>query len=169
MSESIGLQRGTVALTEYNGDWPKLFESEKRELSKIFHGDIEHVGSTSVPGIIAKPIIDILIAVEDIESILDQIEQMKLIGYEPKGEDGVVGREFFVKGPESNRQFYVHVANKGEEYAKEMILFRNRLRDDQEIRTKYQDLKRSLVSSLPDDRGKYTKGKEQFIKEVLSQ
>jgi len=108
----IGLKRGTVKLSSHHKQWAKLFETEKENLLSAlnqFKANIEHVGSTAIPGVPAKPIIDMLLFIPDninVQKIHDILEKQ---GYENRGEQGVPGRQIFVKGPEENRTHYLHV------------------------------------------------------------
>lgn len=87
-----------VKVTEYNKDWLLMYEKEAVKLRKIFRSEITeiyHIGSTSVDGLIAKPVIDIMPVVRDVNRIDDYNTEMIDIGYEPKGENGLPGRRFF--------------------------------------------------------------------------
>ena len=102
----IGLHRGTVKLVAHNPKWAECFSEEKELLAKILGEkilDLRHIGSTSVPGILAKPILDILAAVKALADVEAFTQDLNKIGYEDKGDGGVFGRRFFVKGGEAKR------------------------------------------------------------------
>lgn len=111
---SIGLKRGTVVLNEYSANWPIEYEQEKNALLNVA-GDciarIEHIGSTSVPGLIAKPIIDIGIEVHSRADLNRLVSLLPTDSYEYFGEREVKGDYFFAKGPASARTHYIHVSD----------------------------------------------------------
>lgn len=99
----------------YNENWKQMFRDEAKKLRSIFGNeiiDIHHIGSTSVPELKAKPIIDILSVVRDIHIIDNNNDEMKKVGYEPKGENGIPGRRYFQKGGD-NRTHHVHIYQLG--------------------------------------------------------
>jgi len=97
----IGLQRGSVKLVPYSSEWQSLFADEERVLSAsigTYVMDIQHVGSTAIPGIEAKPIIDMPVAVRRLEDVEKRIKPLERLGYEHRAEKGHPGRFFFAKG-----------------------------------------------------------------------
>ncbi|MDQ3778462.1 MAG: GrpB family protein, partial [Actinomycetota bacterium] len=95
----------SVELRDYDPRWAALFEEERERLAPVFDGRavaIEHVGSTSVPGLCAKPIVDVLVGVRELELSDEQITAMKSLGYEYMGEHGLPGRLFFRKEPRTH-------------------------------------------------------------------
>jgi len=172
----IGLKRGTVKLVPHNSKWAELFEEEKYLLKKTF-GDtilaIEHIGSTAIPGIPAKPIIDINIGVKSLEVARDMKEKFEKLGYEHrpfvpgKTKDDLKWQELYVKGPEEKRTHYVHVTVFGGSYWKNDLLFRDFLRKNSERAKQYAKLKEQLAEKYADNRAIYTENKEQFINETL--
>lgn len=172
----IGLKRGTVKLVPHNSKWEELFEKEKQLFKKTF-GDtilaIEHIGSTAIPGISAKPIIDINIGVESLDVAQSMKEKFEKLGYEHrpfvpgKTKDDLKWQELYVKGPEEKRTHYVHVTILGNNYWKNDLLFRDFLRKNSERAKQYAELKEQLAEKYADNRETYTKNKEQFISETL--
>lgn len=128
--------------------------------------DIQHVGSTSVPGQAAKPIIDIAIAVTSLDRLDELIAPLAQLGYGYKPDAGVPGRKFFAKGPESNQTYHLHISQSGTVFRR-LIQFRDKLIADAEIAEQYAILKRGLASRYSSDRASYTKGKNEFIAKVL--
>ncbi len=164
---NIGLTRGTVQLVPYEENWKAYFDEEakliKQKLGESV--DVQHVGSTAIPGILAKPIIDIAIPYSSYETAKTWIKLLEELGYEYKGDKGVIGRLFFTKGPETKRTVYLHVVDSDE--FNRLISFRDRLIKDKELAKQYSDLKQRLAGEHADDRSMYTHGKEQFIQSVF--
>lgn len=172
----IGLKRGTVKLFPYNPIWIQLFEEERRLLEDTFGGtivSIEHVGSTSIPGIPAKPIIDINIGVESLDAVRDMKGGFEQIGYEYRpfvpGQtfEDLRDQELYVKGPETCRTHYIHVAVYGSDFWNRTLLFRDYLRQNHGRAQEYSELKTRLALEFADDRKNYSQGKEDFIRETL--
>jgi GrpB-like predicted nucleotidyltransferase (UPF0157 family) len=154
-----------VELHEHDPAWAGLFADERRLLAGIFDGRavaIEHIGSTSVPGLSAKPIVDVLVGLRELELGDEQIAAMKELGYEYLGEYGVPGRLFFRKRP---RTHHVHVVAHGGDHWVRQLTFRDALRNDPEERKRYEDVKRRLAAE-GHSRDAYTELKTPFIREV---
>ena len=172
----IGLKRGTVKLLHHNPIWAQLFEEERILLEDTF-GDmilsIEHVGSTSIPGILAKPIIDINIGVESLDVARDMKGRFERIGYEYRpfmpGQtfEDLRAQELYVKGPESCRTHHIHVAVYGSDFWYRTLLFRDYLRQNCDRAKEYAELKTRLALEFADDRKSYSQGKSNFIRETL--
>lgn len=170
MSDNIGLARGTVKLVSYDPSWQARFEAEAKLLQQklgISADHIQHVGSTAIPGILAKPIIDIATPVDSLTVVDEWVEPLAELGYWNKGPQAdMPKRRFFTKGPEDKRTVYLHVVT-NEEY-KRLIAFRDALRANLELAKVYSDLKAKLAASLADDRAQYTRQKNDFIQEILA-
>lgn len=155
----------SVELVEYDPGWAELFERERVALGRIFDGDavaIEHIGSTSVPGLCAKPIVDVLIGLRALELTDDQIVGMERLGYHYLGEHGLPGRLFFRKDPQTH---HVHVVEHAGEHWDRQITFRDALRSDPDERRRYDEFKRRLAAQ-GHPREAYTELKTPFIREV---
>ncbi len=166
----MGLNRLNVELKEHNEKWKKEFEEEKKVLKEIFKDDaleIEHVGSTAIPGLKAKPIIDMAIAVKDLDVALKHVEELEKHGYNFRGNAGIEGRYFFAKGPEDNRTHYLHVEPINSSNWETHIMFKRYLLENPEVIKEYEKVKAELAEKYPNDRKSYTAGKDEFIKEVL--
>ena len=166
----IGLRRGTVKLDSYNPKWKVSFEKEKRHIHKSL-GDlivgVEHVGSTAIPGALAKPVIDIAVVVKSIKFPYKLIKLLGTLGYEYKKDDDVPGRLFFIKGSEKRRTHYIHVVKlQGREW-KKLILFRNYLLAHNKAIHEYNELKNKLAKQYTLDRKSYTSWKDKFIKAII--
>lgn len=160
-----------VVVEEYVEDWKRKFEDEVILLQKIFGLEIQiihHIGSTSVDGLSAKPIIDMLPVVRDITKIDAFNDAMIANGYEPKGENGLPGRRYFQKGGD-NRTHHVHMYEMGNPEIERHLAFRNFLRKHPVIAKKYGDFKKLLAKQFPYDMTAYINGKEELAKEIEQQ
>lgn len=165
---TIGLPSNVVRVVEYSPEWPRLFAEEAARLWAAIGAhvlDIQHVGSTSVPGLAAKPILDIAVAVAGYEGAFVCVPLLEAIGYEHRGEHGIPRRHYFVKGDPP--AYHVHM-NEIESVAwREHIAFRDALCADPELVREYAELKRALAAKFPDDREAYLDGKTGFVRSVL--
>jgi GrpB-like predicted nucleotidyltransferase (UPF0157 family) len=154
-----------VELVEHDPSWARLFESERSVLAPVFDGQvlgIEHIGSTSVPDLCAKPIVDVLIGLRELTLTPEQIDAMERLGYQYLGEHGLPGRLFFRKEP---RTHHVHVVLYGGEHWERQLTFRDALRSDADERRRYDEFKRRLAAE-GHPRETYTELKTPFIREV---
>jgi len=164
----LGLERGIVRLVEYDPGWPGLYEQEAAAIRSALADEaacIEHYGSTAVPGLCAKPIIDILIGIENLDAVPSHVPAMEALDYEYKGEDGIPGRHLFAK--HEVRTHYAHMVVLDGDFWNRNLLFRNFLREHGEWRDKYAALKRQLAEQFPDNRKGYTEAKTDFIEIVV--
>lgn len=164
----IGLESGIVRLSPYREEWARLFAEEKRRLEKAvgqYVLDIQHVGSTSIPGLPAKQIIDIGVAVRNFEEAAVCIMPIEELGYEYVGENGIPRRHYFRKG--DPRTHHLHMNEIGGPDWQNQILFRNYLRRHPEAREEYANLKMRLAQQYPTDRDAYLAGKDPFITRIL--
>jgi GrpB-like predicted nucleotidyltransferase (UPF0157 family) len=127
------------------------------------------VGSTSVPGLPAKPIIDILVVMDDIGPVDSLNPALIALGYEPQGEYGIPGRRFFTKGGDVNRSHHVHVFQQGHPEVSAMLDFRDYLRSHPRQAAEYGRLKEELALICEDDITAYNAGKDAFVKELIRQ
>ena len=167
---TLGLGRTDVCLSEYSLEWEKAFLRERLLLTRALGGKaaaIEHIGSTSVPGLKAKPILDIAVGLWTMEDAASLIWRLEGLGYVYRPKSGAQGRMFFAKGPENCRPHYLHCEAYNSVHWRGQLLFRDRLIQSPELRQAYQDLKELLAAQYPNDRQQYTQGKEAFIQNVL--
>ncbi|MYL32657.1 GrpB family protein [Pontibacillus yanchengensis] len=157
-----------VEIVPYKSEWKKEFIKEKNLLSPIFstlHSRIHHIGSTSVPGLAAKPIIDILIEVFDINEV-DQLSYgMAVLGYEAKGEHGIPKRRFFFKNENGRRTHHIHVFERDTEDVIRHLCFRNYLVAHPEKSQEYMELKERLAEAYPENIDAYMDGKHDWVQE----
>ncbi|MBU0597286.1 GrpB family protein [Patescibacteria group bacterium] len=166
----IGLKRGTVKLKLNHKEWEKLFEFEKKYLISKFKDYpiiVEHVGATSIYGVSAKPIIDMMIGMSPNLSIKYVYNKLIELGYEDRGRGGVSGQRLFVKGPEEKRTHYLHITRNNSDYWREHIIFRDYLRKHKIDREAYSNLKKKLAKKFSDNRAEYTKSKGKFINNII--
>lgn len=164
----IGLQRGIVRLVPHTERWHDLFAEEAERL-RVAIGEyvlaVEHVGSTAICGLRAKPIIDIAVAVREVADAEKCVMPLEGIGYEYQGEQGLVGRHFFGKG--EPRTHHLYIVETGSDFWQSHLLFRDYLRQHREVREKYGELKQGLAQKYKEDREAYTEAKAAFIGGVL--
>jgi GrpB-like predicted nucleotidyltransferase (UPF0157 family) len=164
----IGLERGKLKLLPYQLEWKKLFTEEKQRLEAAIGNnilEIEHIGSTSIPGMTAKPIIDIAIAIHNFEEAKVCIDPLENLGYEYKGEFGIPRRLYFVKG--TPRRFHLHMNEIISDHWKNHISFRDYLIKHPDKAKQYADLKIKLAQQFKANREAYTEGKTSFIEKIL--
>ena len=164
----LGLPKGIVKLEAHSERWQQLFAEEAARIRAAI-GEItaliEHVGSTSIVGIAAKPIIDIAVGVEKLADGEKCVAPLENLGYEYRGEHGIVGRFYFVKG--EPRTHHLHLAEAGSDFWRSHLLFRDYLRAHSAVAKEYEKLKLELARKHLSDRDAYLHGKTDFIENVL--
>lgn len=151
-------------ITPYDPDWPKTFEIERERLQALLAPvSIDHIGSTSVPGLPAKPIIDVLVAVTELEHLDGQAEALRSAGYDYLGEYGLVGRRYLRRhAPDGKRTHHIHVYQQGDDSLHRHLAFRDYLRIHAQERDAYAAAKFALVEAGV-DRQAYQLGKAEFV------
>jgi GrpB-like predicted nucleotidyltransferase (UPF0157 family) len=155
--------------TDYSPTWPSEFEQEAARLQALLDDDlitIHHVGSTSVPGLAAKPIIDLLPIVRDIAQIDVCTPMLEAAGYKAWGEYGLPGRRFFTKDRGAYRTHNVHIYQTGDPDIERHVAFCTFLRSHAKIRDEYAALKRQVYACHPADIEAYNDGKNDWIKSL---
>ena len=168
MADSLGLEPDVVRLVEYDPRWPGLFAAEARRIRDRCGAlplRLEHVGGTSIPGMCAKPVLDIAAGRPRGTSIQDYIARLEQAGYEHRGERGVPGREFFRRG--KPRSYHLHLVEEDGPQWRDYLAFRDHLRADAEAARRFAHLKRVLAARFSRDREAYTKAKSAHVEEVL--
>lgn len=148
--------------------WHQLFAEEEARLREVIGEHvvaIEHIGSTAICGLSAKPIIDVAAAVHETADAGKCVKPLENIGYEYRGESGIAGRYYFVKG--EPRTHHLHMVGSGSDLWRSHLSFRNYLRQNRAVAEEYERLKRDLAEKYKRDREAYTEGKATFIEEVL--
>jgi GrpB-like predicted nucleotidyltransferase (UPF0157 family) len=179
MAHAMTRPADTIILAPYDPAWPGLFEEEQARLQAAigqWAADIQHVGSTSIPGIAAKPIIDIAVHLQRLSDALFCITPLAELGYECLGEFGIPGRIYFRRRTNSpspgqahggvGRTHQIHMYEKSNEQYEKQIVFRNYLRAHPEAAREYERLKRDLAARH-DDVEDYAMAKSDFVLEIL--
>jgi GrpB-like predicted nucleotidyltransferase (UPF0157 family) len=155
--------------TDYSPTWPAAF-SQEAEYLKTLLGDelitVHHIGSTSVPGLAAKPIIDLLPLVRSIEAIDGLTPMLERTGYQAWGEYGLVGRRYFTKVQGAYRTHNVHIYQVNDPEIDRHLAFCAYLRSHPKTRDEYAALKREVYAQHPDDIAAYNDAKNDWIKAV---
>lgn len=168
---AVGLRRGTVRVDPYTELWADEFERERERLDTSLGARllaIEHIGSTSIPGLAAKPLIDMQAAVESLEHVDDILAVLRTMGYAVMPERVYPDRVFLPKGPEQRRTHHLNLVLLDSDRWRDPVRFRDRLRTDPLLRDEYAALKARLAGQHPHDRDAYTDGKADFIRAVLA-
>lgn len=170
MNTSTEGKSAPVYVVPYDPAWPGKFESEAKEIGRILApwviGSIEHIGSTAIPGMVAKPVIDIMVAVKSLDASRPAIQvarQMSYI-YWPYKADVM---HWFCKPSDSHRTHHMHMVPYNSQLWKARLGFRDSLRIDKKLAAEYAQLKISLADKYRDDREAYTESKSEFVSRVL--
>jgi len=161
-----GAERRELEVVDYDDRWPVIFTEHRDRLVGSLQGlpvDIEHIGSTSVPGLAAKPIIDIVVAVDDITAEEDYLPQLLAAGYVLRVREP--GHRL-VRTPELD--VHVHLYGKGDPAVTNYLLLRDRLRSDAGDRELYARTKRELIAQGFDDMNAYSDAKSEVIAGILA-
>lgn len=161
-----------IHIEPYDTRWPDMYRAESEVVQKLLPLAplaIEHMGSTAVPGLSAKPVIDIIVLVEDIDAVRPFIPALEANGYSYWAANPDTTKLFLAKGlpPAPRRTHHLHVYADATEFARH-IRFRDILRADANLRQAYQTLKLDLAERFRGDREAYTKSKEDFIASALA-
>lgn len=166
----IGLKRGIVELSPYTDEWKKLYDKEEKiilSLVKDYIINIQHVGSTSITGLNAKPIIDIIIGIKTFDYLPIIIEKFENNGYIYRPESGTDERILFVKGSNDIRTHHINVVKWNGDEWNNHLLFRDYLIKHSEAAKEYLNLKNRLAKEFKNDRNAYTEGKSEFIQGII--
>ena len=161
-----------VWLHPYDRSWPSKFATERQRLSSLLPGaflEIEHIGSTAVPGMPAKPIIDLLAGVESMAVAKSIAERICTSGYTASAEfnETLVGRMWFMRWAEGHRTHHLHVVIHDGDVWREHLAFRDALRSSAPFAARYAALKNQLAAGHATDREAYTNAKAEFIHSAL--
>jgi GrpB-like predicted nucleotidyltransferase (UPF0157 family) len=158
-----------VRVVPHDLAWEEGFEREAAALRSVLGDEalaVHHIGSTSVPGLRAKPTIDVLIEAREIGKLDDLEAEMAEKGYEAWGEYGTPGRRFFTRDLGPERLCNVHAFEAGSPEVERHLAFRDYLARHPETARAYGDLKKELAESFPEDMEAYMEGKDAFVKRV---
>lgn len=160
-----------IVVVPYDLHWPEMYRQEAARLSAVFGQNLikmHHIGSTSIPGIYAKPVIDMMPLVRNIEQVETTNEAMIELGYSPKGENGIAGRRHFTKGDDAHRTHHVHSYEPDNPEVTWHLDLRDYLIAHPDEAQQYGNLKIELARQFPDDIIRYIEGKESFIKAIVA-
>jgi GrpB-like predicted nucleotidyltransferase (UPF0157 family) len=160
----------TIVVTDYDPQWPTIFEALRDRAAAVLGHlalAIEHVGSTSVPGLAAKPIIDLDVIVRSPDDVLVAIERLATIGYVHRGDLGIAGREAFSQPPDLP-DHHLYVCPLGGRELPRHLAFRDYLRTHPEAAEAYAALKRAAATRFPNDIDAYLDAKTVFIEAILA-
>lgn len=165
----LGLGPEEVKLHPYSPLWPTLYVEELDRLKANLSNTkihIEHIGSTAVPGMFAKPVIDIMIGFDDPDLEGPTAQALVNLGYEFQGEKGVPERLFLTLG--NPRVYHAHLTTYGSSFWHEHLLFVDELKANQESAEQYKSIKLALAKKFPHNRQAYTDGKSTVIETILN-
>ena len=168
-STELGLVQGSVQLRDYTSRWAELYTHEAQRIRAVLGGllvDVQHVGSTAIPGLKAKPILDIAVGIRRLEDALQCQAPLTTIGYEYAHWAGIEHNYVFGKG--IARTHLIHVVEFDGVRWRNYLTFRNALRANADLRQEYELLKIGLAHQFPDNRGAYTSAKSRFIQDVIA-
>lgn len=163
------MTRRRVEVVPYSPEWKTLFEKEKQLLEAIFSAKVEihHIGSTSVPGLSAKPIIDIILAADSLEQVEKATTAIEAAEYEAMGENGIPGRRYFQKHDENGiRKVHLHSFEKGSHQIYRHLVFRDYLRSHPEESGRYASVKEEAARKYEYDIESYIAEKSPIVKEI---
>jgi GrpB-like predicted nucleotidyltransferase (UPF0157 family) len=160
-----------IEIVHYDPNWPRLFEEERALIERVLPADrvlaVEHAGSTAIPGLAAKPIIDIFLAVRSIEMARTAlVAPIEAIGYVYWAENPDKARMFFVKGMPpygERRTHHIHIMEPSNAAWQRTLIFRDYLRAHPDEAERYQQLKRDLAQHHRSDREAYTRAKDSYV------
>lgn len=160
-----------IILVESDPNWPSQFEAERAGILKLigeFHPIIEHIGSTSIAGLAAKPTVDVMIGLARLADANTCVARFESLGYTyaPEYEDEMPYRRFFWKKPDGEPHFNVHVVERTHEFWERHLLFRDYLRDHPETAREYEELKRELAPQFGKEVNDYADAKGPFIRRI---
>jgi GrpB-like predicted nucleotidyltransferase (UPF0157 family) len=164
----IGLQEGTVKLASYSTAWRRKFQAEQRRLANRLaprRYKMEHIGSTAVPGIDAKPIIDIAMQIPSFRCLKTWIALLESAGYQYKGEYGLPGRHFFTRGTPVLQ--HLHLVSPETHHWNDWLLFRDFLRSHPSAAEHYRLTKQALARRFSKDRDAYTRAKTPLVRKLM--
>ena len=169
----LGIDYGTVGLAAARPEWgclAKRLAEEIRDKLGRSTASVEHVGSSAVPGLAAKPIIDLAVGLRRHVPLDALTRSLDGVGYEFRGDAGDQGGLVFVlEDRPKHRVVHLHVVDHGGEEWHRYLTFRDLLRTNAEARERYERMKRELAKRFPDDRKAYTAGKQSLVRGLLEQ
>ena len=167
----LGTDAGHIEIVEYRPEWRVIFEKEKGAILERCRPrviEVHHVGSTSVPGLAAKPLLDIMPVVANPDDGESAVEPMTTLEYRYRGDNGLPGRFYFDKIVDGRTVVHTHMYPQDHFDVRKLVAFWDHLRSHHEAALAYEGLKRELASKFRDDRVSYTDAKGAFINEITA-
>ena len=168
----VGLKRHTVTLASADGSWAEQFEKQRELLLEqlgTFVLEIHHVGSTAIPGLMAKPVIDLAAVISDF-SLMPQIAPLlEALGWLDRGCHTEYDHLFVLESLPDIRTHHLHFVLAGSSQLDDYLVFKQRLLSDSNLTRQYMELKKELADKFPNDRKAYTAGKAKFIQAAVQQ
>lgn len=159
-----------LEVVPYRPEWPKMFQEEKKAIEAILGPElsaVHHIGSTAVPGLSAKPILDIMPVIADIAGADLRVQQFEEQGYEYMGEFGIPGRRYLRKERNGIRTHHIHIFGvESQRDIRRHLAVRDYLRAHAAAAKAYGALKQKLALQFPEDLGAYCDGKDAFVKQL---
>ena len=168
--QSLGTPGEHIEIVEYRAEWPRVFEREAAAILAVCWPlivEAHHVGSTSVPGLAVKPILDVLPVAAGSSEAAESVSRMTALGYRYRGENGIAGRFYFDRVVDGRTVMHVHVFPAGHPEVRRHLAFRDHLRANPDAAREYELLKQELARLYRDDRRAYTDAKAAFITRVI--
>jgi GrpB-like predicted nucleotidyltransferase (UPF0157 family) len=154
-----------IEVVAYDASWPQRFSREAVRVAELANLELHHIGSTAVPGLAAKPIIDMMALVEDLDAALSTLTDRAGYQFPIAYNATLTGRRWLCRPSASHRTHHLHLVADPHELARHLG-FRDALRRDRQLAQQYADLKRDLARRMPNDREGYTAAKTAFISGV---
>ena len=166
----LGLERGKIELFPHDNEWEFAAEKAIMILWEIIPEarDIQHIGSTAIKSISAKPIVDIAVALDDVQSVTSHIDKLAECGIVYRGSD-VADQILFTIGEGNIRTRHIHIVKWYGKAWDNYIFFRDYMNSHSDKANEYEKLKKRLASSFSDNRRAYTEGKTEFIEKIITE
>ena len=167
----LGTDGGHVEIVDHRPEWAEIFERERTailERCSPWVMEVHHVGSTSVPGLAAKPILDIMPVVASPDDGEKAVGPMTTLGYRYRGDNGLPGRFYFDKVVDGRTVVHCHMYPQDHSDVRKLVAFKDRLRTHKETACEYERLKRELATKHRNERVAYTDAKGEFIRETTA-
>jgi len=159
-----------IQMVPHNPEWRQAFRQEAEQIAAALDEDVvtvHHMGSTAIPGIYAKPVLDMLLVVRSVEALDEKQSEIEALGYEARGEYGIPGRRFYRRdNSQGDRTHQVHAFEVGSPQITRHLAFRDYMIAHPKAAQEYSDLKRELAAKHPSDIEAYMDGKDAFIQEI---
>ena len=161
-----GGRDATVEIAEHDPAWAARFTTERERLAPLLPGgEIHHVGSTAVPGLAAKPVIDLMALVDDVDAPIEALVGRGGYAFPEAFNATLVRRRWLCRPSAAHRTHHLHLVDDRDVLARH-LRFRDRLRADPGLAAQYATLKRELAARFPDDRERYSEAKAAFVRRV---